>query len=682
MRTKLTLFFIAIAFSLNAQTFTGAPGGILNNGQFTYFNLPVSGLGATLDSTFGLQEICINMNHPKVQQVYVYLQSPAGTTVELTQGASCSGIGYASTCFNNSAASAITLGTSPYAGSFKPVGSLGRFQSGQPGNGTWKLIVHDYLGFVDSGYVISWSLNFGTSPASAARLYSSNLPIVVINTGAFPLSDIQVTGDMGVISNGTAVRNSVTDPWNNYNGKVKVRFRGNSSNIFEKKPYALETVDLAGNNLNVSLLGMPPESDWILIAMYQDKSLARVPLTYETYRRMGRYAARFKLVEVMVNGEYQGVYALAEKPKKDDNRIDVSKLTATENALPELSGGYIIKIERTNEAGWSSLLPGDPTGTSHFYYQYVYPKDSSITIQQKNYIKGVMDDFETLMESPSYNALVGGYRDYIDTESFVDFFIMNELSKNVDAYRLSTFMYKDNISKGGKLHMGPVWDFDLAWHNCNYANTFDPTGWQYQIPDTTNPTPNWWNRFMQDTTFLNDLYCRWNTLRSGVLSTASLNGYVDSTAAVLNESQQRNFKQFPTIGTYIWPNPQYQVGATYGSEISDLKNWITSRAAWMDGAITGQCILSGIAENDNNSLIVYPNPFETSTTFHLNLKKDANVSLRIIDVMGKEVALLVDEHKAAGETELNFDRGKCASGIYFYQLKINNSVKAGKMIIR
>lgn len=682
MKSIITISFLFFSFCIKAQLFSGPGGNILNDGQKTYFNLSVAGLSPSmLDSTFGVEEVCINMMHPRVQQLYIYLQSPSGMTVELTEATSSNDTGYVNTCFNSSSPSSITLGISPYTGVFRPIGFLGRFQNGQTGNGTWRLIVHDYLSIVDSGTVINWSINFGNTPAPAVKLFSSNLPIVVVNTGGLPISDVEIIVNMGIIYNGTGIRNNITDPLNNYNGYATINIRGNSSKSFEKKPYSIETSDVAGNSIDASLLGMPPENDWCLLAMYQDKSFIRGPLTFEISQRMGHYASRYKLVEVVINGEYQGIYALIEKPKRNNNRIDISKLTPTENSAPGITGGYIFKIDRTDEAGWNSLLPGDPSGTALFYYQYVYPKDTAITIPQKAYIKDFMDDFETLMNSASFNSAVGGYRDYIDVGSFVDYFIINELSKNVDAYRLSTYLYKDHINDGGKLHIGPVWDYDLAWHNCNYANTFDPAGWQYQLTDTTHPTPNWWNRFLQDTTFVNELYCRWNYLRQNILSFSSLNTFIDSTATMLNESQQRNYIQWPTLGAYIWPNPQNQVGANYLGEVDDLKNWIASRAAWMDGAILGYCLPVGINESPENNLAVYPNPFSSSTTFEIVLFKGANVTLKIVDVMGKEVAELLDEYKSSGELKVTFDRNSLASGIYFYQLQIDDSIKTGKLII-
>jgi subtilisin-like proprotein convertase family protein len=595
MKKIITISFLFYAWVINAQTFSGTGGAILDNGQDTYYPLNISGLTpSSIDSVHGFEQVCINITHPYVSELYIYLQSPAGNIVELTFGLSSIGANFTNTCFNNQAATSITLGNSPYTGSYKPIGYFGRFNTGQSGNGTWNLIVHDGFPGSNAGTLISWNMTFGNSPAHPVLFKSSNLPIVFINTSQ-PITDANSTVSMGIINNGTG-RNNITDAWNGYNNKAQINIRGSSSKNFEKKSYSIETHDALGNVLSGSLLGMPIESDWVLGASYADKTLLRNSLTYDLFRSMGHYSARNKNVEVVLNNEYQGIYALIEKPKRDVNRINIQKLDPTENSLPNMSGGYIIKIDRRGVPGWFSQFAGNCVANTKFFYQYVYPKDTIITTPQKNYIQSYLNDFENTMNSSSFADPINGYAKYIDVGSFVDFFIINELSKNVDAFRLSTYLYKKSIIDGGKLFIGPVWDYDIAWHNCNNNNSFNIAGWEYPTQDDDYPIPNWWNRFMQDPVFVNKLYCRWKDLRQNVLSLNSLNNYIDSSANLLNESQQRNFKQWPILGAYINPNPQNQAGATYLSEVADLKTWLANRIAWIDANITGNCTV-GINEN-------------------------------------------------------------------------------------
>src|SRR5688572_1076543 len=147
---------------------------------------------------------------------------------------------------------------------------------------------------------------------------SSNLPIVVINTnGQTIVDDPKIVADMGIIHNAPGVRNHITDPFNNYNGKIGIEIRGSSSQMFPKKQYGIELADVNGDGVEASLLDLPAEEDWILFAPYNDKSLMRDVLAYKLGRDQGRYAPRTKYCELVLNGEYMGIYVLIEKIKRD-----------------------------------------------------------------------------------------------------------------------------------------------------------------------------------------------------------------------------------------------------------------------------------------------------------------------------------------------------------------------------
>lgn len=682
MKRSITLLFLFFCFVSKAQVFSGTGGPVQDNGQETYFTQTISTLSpGQIDSVFGLEEICISLIHPNVRELYIALQSPNGVIVELSAGSSVGGPDYLSTCFNNQAGTSITLGTTPYTGAFRPVGFLGRFNTGQPGNGNWTLIVKDGFPGSNAGTLMSWDLKFGsTMPAHPVIFKSSNLPIVFINTSQ-PITDYTSTVTMGIVDNGTS-RNNITDPWNGYGGKALIHIRGNTSKNYPKKSFALETIDMVGNETSVPILGMPSESDWALIASYADKTLLRNALSYDLFRQMGHYSPRFRNVEVVIDSEYRGVYAMVEKPKRNTNRINIEKLDPTENTMPYMSGGYIIKIDRPDEPGWQSLLPGNSVINAKFYYQYDYPKPNEITPQQVNYIQTYMNDFETMMNSSTYNDPVNGYPKYIDVNSFIDLLIINEVSKNVDGYKLSTYLVKESIIKGGKLSVGPVWDYDIAWHNCNYGGTDSPFGWAYPGQTTTEPSPMWWLRLMQDADFMNRLRCRWNELRQTILSINSLNSFIDGYAGQINEGQERNFRQWPILGAYIYPNPQNQAGANYGTEIADLKNWLVNRIAWMDANMVGDCAVGIEEQLVSDDIKVYPNPMQTSTTFAMKLEKTSDVSLCITDIAGKEVARYLNTNEPQGDAEIVVQRNNMSPGIYLYQLQVDKTVRTGKLVIQ
>ena len=158
------------------------------------------------------------------------------------------------------------------------------------------------------------------------------------------MDDPRIVCDMGIIYNGVGVMNAITDPHNEYNGKISIEYRGSTSqSMFPKKPYALETQLANGDNNNVSILGLPKENDWILYSPYTDKTLMRNVLTFDIGRKMGWYTSRTRYCELVVNGDYRGVYVFMEKLKRDNDRIDIAKLDADDLAGDSLTGGLYCK---------------------------------------------------------------------------------------------------------------------------------------------------------------------------------------------------------------------------------------------------------------------------------------------------------------------------------------------------
>ena len=417
---------------------------------------------------------------------------------------------------------------------------------------------------------------------------TSNLPIVVINTNGQTIADDpRIVCDMGIIDNGFGTINSISDAFNDYNGKISIEYRGSSSQSFPKKPYALETQDSVGNNNNVSLLGMPVENDWILYAPYSDKSLMRNFLTFDLGRKMGSYSPRTVYCELLINGDYKGIYILMEKIKRDNDRVDIAKLDSNDVAGDSLTGGYIIKVDKYTGTGGLDWLSDFPNiGGNNLYIQYHYPQASALQPQQMDYIEHFMDSFEYALAGPNFTDSLIGYSKYINVNSFVDLYIINELSKNIDGYRLSTYMCKDRDDNGGKLTMGPFWDYNLAFGNADYCDGGITTGWEVNGGCGDN-NPFWFERLLDDTIYQNKLKCRWEYLRDRSFHQDSLFNFIDSMALYLNDSQQRNFQQWPTLGTYVWPN--YYVGSTYQDELNFFKTWIGDRLVWIDNNISGNC---------------------------------------------------------------------------------------------
>jgi hypothetical protein len=674
------IFFVTGLFLVSvhagAQVFTGTGGTILNNGgQETVFNLNVANLSpAQIDSTFGITEVCFDITHPDVNELSVSLMSPSGKKIQLTGVLSCTGGNFSSTCLNNTAGTSITRGASPYSGTMVPVGNLGRFNSGVPGTGTWKLYVKDFVAGSNAGSLNSWSIKFGAAPPKPVRLLSSNLPIVFVNTGGTQPGETDVITELGIIDNGGA-RNNIGDPINHFNGKAAVHTRGSSSKMFEKPSLKVELRDASGlYDLEVPMLGMPAESDWVLTAGYSDKTFLRNPLSQHLYRKMGRYSPRTRFVELILNGEYFGVYTFMEQPKRGKDRVSVAKMTAMDNQFPYITGGYIVQINRTDDPGWYSLYPGISNSSSKFYYQYNYPRSEEISEQQKGYIKAVLDSFETAMASPTFADPKTGYRKYINDDTFIDFLIINEFSRNPDAYKLSTYLFKDNTMNGGKVSVGPVWDYDIAWHNCNFGDAFNEKYWQYQNTNNEYPIPTWWKQLMTDKAFQDKLYCRYHTLRKGLLSNNEIYAYIDESSQLLAESQQRNFRQFPIMGAYIYPNPQQQDGATYQKEIADLKDWVQKRGAWLDANVPGYCATVSLDEQvvEATGLNAFPNPFSGTLKVIYTTGESGVTRIRMLDVTGAEVYSETRPASASGEGSADLRVSSLPPGVYILQISSDN----------
>jgi hypothetical protein len=426
--------------------------------------------------------------------------------------------------------------------------------------------------------------------AQSGSFTSTRLPLIVINTNGLAIPDEpKIPAVMKIINNGSGQVNTPSDAPTDYDGVIGIEIRGAYSSTFPQKPYGIETRDEQGENNNVPLLGMPAENDWALITNYNEKSLVRTTLAFDLFRQMGQYAPRACLCEVLVNSVYQGIYVFTEKIKRDENRVNIAALNPDENTGDDVTGGYIIKIDYYDASNsWRSKY--HPIGYSRkdVYFVYYYPKPDVITKEQRSYIQGFFNRLEEALYSDNFNNPATGYRAYMDVPSFIDYFILSEVSRNVDGYKKSRYWYKDKDSRGGLLKAGPVWDFDWAWKNiqeCFFANT-DGSGWSYRTNDCNEwpVTPGWYVRLLQDGYFTNSLIERYTELRTGVLDLNRINAYIDSVRAYVNEAQQRHFELWPIERDYKAP----EVGPpsrTYDQEINKLKEWIRIRIEWLDANI-------------------------------------------------------------------------------------------------
>jgi hypothetical protein len=401
----------------------------------------------------------------------------------------------------------------------------------------------------------------------------SNLPIVVIYTdgGVEIADDPRVLGTMKIIYRGPGERNYRTDiskpEYLNYNGRIEIEIRGQSSQVTPKKQYGFTTllVDNVSNN-NVSLLGMPAENDWILNGMVFDTARIRDFLNYNLSRQLGNYASRTAYCEVVINNDYKGLYLLQEKIKSDNDRVDVLKIASGDNSLPNVSGGYITKADKVS--------PGEPIAwTMYTWYgspvDYIHelPKPDNATLWQTNYIKSQFENLEREAENGN-SSLDNGFPSIIDVPSFIDYMIINEFGSNPDACTYSTYFHKD---RNGKLRAGPVWDCDLTYGNdlflwgYNRSLTF---GWRLQ--DRENDGSTFWTNLFNNSEYRCYLSKRWNELiqLNQPLNFISLKAFIDQTASTISEGVGRDYTR--------WNIDRHHVQL-----IDDIKVFIMERTQWI-----------------------------------------------------------------------------------------------------
>lgn len=515
----------------------------------------------------------------------------------------------------------------------------------------------------------------------AQTFTGSNLPIVIIDTHGQTIPDEEkIAADMKVIWNDGGRRNYLSDPANEYDGKIGIEIRGSSSQMFPKKQYAVETRDDDGENLDVELLGFPEENDWILYAPYSDKSLMRNVLAYKMSNDMGRYASRTCFVEMVLNGSYNGVYVLMEKIKRDKGRVDINNLKPEEISGDDLTGGYLIKVDKwtgEDNDGWTSSYRPYSGAWQTTTYQYHIPKPDEIVFQQRQYIHNYMNEFESLMKSSFWNDPVNGYYSFVNFQSFVDVFILGEVSKNVDAFRLSAYMHKDKASIDNRLTMGPIWDYNLAFGNADYYQGWETEGFQLDIFFENGEflngdpfcAPFWWRTIRQDPVFMQAVAKRYFDLRETILLETNILADIDSIAALLNESQARNFQRWPVLAQYIWPNAY--IGSSWTDELNYLKSWTIQRLDWMDDELVQYVsVEQGVQPQLALFCSAYPNPFNNLSVISYILPASGRVTVSMFNVNGELIVQNDEGFQQTGQHTYVLDGGILPSGIYFYRLDL------------
>jgi hypothetical protein len=507
--------------------------------------------------------------------------------------------------------------------------------------------------------------------------FTTKLPIVFINTNGKEIpDDPKIIAEMSIVWNENGQQNSTQDEANHYKGKIGIETRGSSSQSFPKKAFGFELRDNNNEDMDFGLLGLPEEEDWILYAPFSDKTLIRNVLTFSLAASLNAYTPRCRFVELFLNNKYWGVYVLMEKVKRDKHRVDINKLKEDETSGEDVTGGYIIKIDKTtgnSGPGWHSGF--ENRNGARTYYQFEYPKYDKIVAAQKAYIMAYVDDFESAVHEQNFDASTG-YASYINKQSFIDYIVMNELSKNVDGYRLSTFLYKD---KNEKLNAGPLWDFNLAYGNANYNNAWETAGMQ-MFDDAENPF--WWEGLTKDENFANELRCNWEQLRENELSGDRIRITIDSLSSLLTYAAERNFNRWSVMGKYVWPN--YFVGHSFSHELIWMKMWISDRLTWLDFSMPGDCsALTTVTQTSSeHQLSVFPNPLNNTLYIKLSSKATARYTVQVSTLSGQTV-LEQQGSVVPGQNLLKVNTSSLLSGVFICTVREgNNTLQSVKIIKR
>ena len=483
---------------------------------------------------------------------------------------------------------------------------------------------------------LSLAVGFGLAGAFAQTY---DLPIVFIDTKGKCLDNTvndKMPATMSVLD---AATNNVADSAKGTHYDIGIKVRGQSSAKFPKPGYSVEVRDNQGEGLDVSMLGLPPADDWVFHGPYVDKSMMRNALAHWLFRQAGHYSPRTKHFDLYINGVYRGVYVLIEKIKRGKYRVDVSKLKETDISGDDVTGGYIWAFDKTgtNTGGMGNEdinKEGFKTADGLNVIMH-YPKKENLQQQQQAYLKKYLEDLENLFKNGKNGS---GYENYVDMTSALDYVLHEEVTNNSDSYWCSFFLHKPKESKGGKVTLGPAWDFNLAMSNGSQPenggnnnggnNGFNwnmwggggmggggmgssgTTGWQIESSMKTGMSglkiPNWLLGMWKDSHYQSELKKRWAELRSGVWHTKTMDVYLDSMKTYLTKAADRNFKRWPNLGKSSGqgdsdPQPMKycnQGGGqqgwgmnmpmggynadTWDGEFEHLRKKMKERMAWMD----------------------------------------------------------------------------------------------------
>lgn len=417
--------------------------------------------------------------------------------------------------------------------------------------------------------------------------FSTHLPLVEINTGGVEIPGKEICNEDGSHSYTRAAdgseeitaRMDIVDHEMEYNhpgdppnlrSNITIHVRGHSSRIFDKSSYAVRLVTESGENNPMPVMGMDPHHEWVLHGPYLDKTMMRNYMWYNIGGEIMGYAPNVRFCEVMVNGKYQGVYVMTENLTAGE---DGSRLPLTVSAKNNTFSGYLLQLNGGRETNRTRIEQFTYyANRGNFQMEIVYPGRSNLTPEIERGIRRDFSDFEKSLYSYDYDSRKYGYEHFIDTQSFIDYFLINELTCNYDVGHFSTYIGKDS---GGKMHMY-LWDMNSACDN-----------YQEYAADRRNfvlQNMLWFTELMKDENFTDALISRYRELRETYFDPDYLCRYIDETAAYLGDAAERNYERWGNVFELEEPLlfPAERELHSYEEALSQMKGFLRERIAWMD----------------------------------------------------------------------------------------------------
>ena len=388
----------------------------------------------------------------------------------------------------------------------------------------------------------------------------------------------EIKVDIKIFDNEEA-QNTISD-----NAKIEsnafFRIRGNSSRSFDKKSYKIEFIDENEASTKYEVMGMSKADEWALYGPFLDKTLIRNYMWLNISAKIMGYAPNVRFCECYLDGEYNGLYLMMETIEKGSQRVNIASYNENNRIVP-----YMVKMDKFHDDEIDSLVTFSYY-TSHLDYKagftILYPSKKYLNEEVKNYISKDISDFEKALYSYDFKNPIKGYEKYIDVDTWVDYYIIQEFLANNDMCSRSTYLYKD---KGGKLCMGPVWDFNNVCDNY-LAKQYYTEGFYF----TTNRI--WYEMLFKDEKFVRKVQKRYKELRKTLLSEQYIIDYIDKTIDYLGEAINRNyeiwgysFERENQAARFEYLKPVERNPQSYEEAVKSYKDFIIERGKWIDNNI-------------------------------------------------------------------------------------------------